>query len=583
VDNAMSGAADKPEEPAVKPAAEPAEEPAVAPEEPAAELVEEPADKPEELAAELAAELVESEAALEAPPPSTAGGAAIVVPLTVAVVALLVYVRTLMPGIAFGDWGEMATVPHVLGVAHPTGYPTYIVMAWLAELLPIGSVAFRANLLSAVYVTITLATISLISLRLGVRPVIAIAGALATGAVGTVWAAATASEVNPLHLMFVALIAHRALVWADRRKRSDLAIGGLLIGLALGNHLLMLFVAPFVVLFVLWAGRRELLARPWLLLLAAAAILVGLSVYIYIPLAALRNPPLPYNHPTTLDGVIWLVTGTQFRGQFDFLASEGPGDFTAALPTLWSLLLERATIVVPVLAAAGLARLTWRRPAFGLMCIGILVISVYIWANYLELEHYLLVPWLIMGIGASVGLEGVARLIESAFRRAIEALPALDAGRLSSAVVGSAGLAFVVALGGLNWSTADLSADLTGPTYVDAVFSRLPQNAAILSYWDASTPLWYGQHVEGRRPDVLIVDDTNIVYENWGTREARIASLICSRPVFIERLDPADLDSTRAAYQLKPFLSVFVAAGGPSAAANIEIYQVLPLASNPCP
>ena len=149
-----------------------------------------------------------------------------------------------MPGIAFGDWGEMATVPHVLGVAHPTGYPTYIVMAWLAELLPIGSVAFRANLLSAVYVTITLATISLISLRLGVRPVIAIAGALATGAVGTVWAAATVSEVNPLHLMFVALIVHRALVWADGRRRSDLAIGGLLIGLALGNHLLMLFVAP---------------------------------------------------------------------------------------------------------------------------------------------------------------------------------------------------------------------------------------------------------------------------------------------------------------------------------------------------
>ena len=515
--------------------------------------------------------------------PSTARGAAIVVPLTVAVVAVLVYVRTLMPGIAFGDWGEMATVPHVLGVAHPTGYPTYIVMAWLAELLPIGSVAFRANLLSAVYVTITLATISLISLRLGVRPVIAIAGALATGAVGTVWAAATVSEVNPLHLMFVALIVHRALVWADRRRPSDLAIGGLLIGLALGNHLLMLFVAPFVVLFVLWAGRRELLARPWLLLVAGVTILLGLSVYVYIPLAALRNPPLPYNHPTTLDGVIWLVTGTQFRGQFDFLAPEGPADFIAALPSLWSLLLERATIVVPVLAAAGLVRLTWRRPAFGLMCIGIMVISMYIWANYLELEHYLLVPWLIIGIGASVGAEGAARLIEGAFRRTIEALPAPDAERLSGALVGTAGLAFVLALGGLNWSTADLSADLTGSTYVNAVFTNLPENAAILSYWDASTPLWYGQHVEGRRPDVLIVDDTNIVYENWGTREARIASLICSRPVFIERLDPAELDPTRAAYQLRPFLSVFVAAGGPSAAANVEIYQVLPLASNPCP
>ncbi|MGH2464532.1 MAG: protein O-mannosyl-transferase family, partial [Candidatus Limnocylindrales bacterium] len=455
------------------------------------------------------------------------------VALTVAVAAILVYLRTLMPGVAFGDWGEMATVPHVLGVAHPTGYPTYIVMAWLAELLPIGSVAFRANLLSAIYVTVTLATLGLISVRLGVRPVIAIAGALATGAIGTVWAAATVSEVNPLHLMFVALIIHRALVWADLRRRSDLAIGGLLVGLALGNHLLMLFVAPFVAVFVVWAGRRDFLARPWLLLVAAATIVVGLTVYVYIPLAALRNPPLPYNHPTTLDGVIWLVTGTQFRGQFDFLAARGPGDFVAALPTLWSLLLERATIVVPVMAALGLGRLTWRRPAFGLMCIGILAVSVYIWANYLELEHYLLVPWLILGIGASVGGEGAARLIERTFRRRLDALPAMDAARLSGLVVGTAGLAFVVVLGGLNWSAADLSADLTGPTYVDAVFSHLPQGAAILSYWDASTPLWYGQHVEGRRSDVLIVDDTNIVYEGWGTRENRIATLICQRPVFI--------------------------------------------------
>ena len=50
-----------------------------------------------------------------------------------------------MPGIAFGDWGEMQTVPHVLGVAHPTGYPTYILLAWLAELVPLGSIALAAR------------------------------------------------------------------------------------------------------------------------------------------------------------------------------------------------------------------------------------------------------------------------------------------------------------------------------------------------------------------------------------------------------------------------------------------------------
>src|SRR6059036_3522143 len=127
---------------------------------------------------------------------------------TVGIVALAVYVRTLMPGMAFGDWGEMQTVPHILGIAHPTGYPTYILLAWLAQLAPVGSIAFRANLLSALFVSGALVVTVLILLRLGIRPVIAVACALVLGAVGTVWSVATVSEVNPLHLLFVAVLIH---------------------------------------------------------------------------------------------------------------------------------------------------------------------------------------------------------------------------------------------------------------------------------------------------------------------------------------------------------------------------------------
>ena len=129
--------------------------------------------------------------------------------------ALLVYLRTLLPGIAFGDWGEMQTVPHVLGVAHPTGYPTYVLLAGSPSSSRSGAVAFRLNLLSALLVAAALATVGAIAGRLGVRPLLAIAGALALGVVGTVWAAATVAEVNPLHLFFCALLLHRAVVWED--------------------------------------------------------------------------------------------------------------------------------------------------------------------------------------------------------------------------------------------------------------------------------------------------------------------------------------------------------------------------------
>ena len=209
-------------------------------------------------------------------------------PAVVGGIALLVYLRTLLPGLAFGDWGEMQTVPHILGVAHPTGYPTYILLAWLTELVPIGSVAFRSNVLSAVLVAASLATATAIAGRLGVRPLVAVAAGLGLGAVGTIWAAATVAEVNPLHLLLCALLIHRALVWEARRATVDLVLGGLLVGLAVGNHLLTLFVAPFIVLFVAWVGRRELLARPWLVVPAVLALVLGLSVYAYIPIAASR-------------------------------------------------------------------------------------------------------------------------------------------------------------------------------------------------------------------------------------------------------------------------------------------------------
>jgi hypothetical protein len=337
---------------------------------------------------------------------------------------------------------------------------------------------------------------------------------------------------------------------------------------------------------VLWVGRREILARPWILLAAGGATLLGLMVYLYIPIAASRSPALPYNHPVTLDAVWWLVSGTQFRGQFDFLSAAGPGRFIDSLPSLWNLLVSRATPILPILGLGGLVVLLWRRPAFGLMSIAILVLGLYVWANYLELEHYLLVPWLILGIGAAVALDAIADGVAAGLSMA-------GIGRAGSAGVGSAvggvgiavgGVALVLALllGLTNWRAADRSGDLSGSEYVDSILTMLPQNAAILSEWDASTPLWHGQQVLGLRPDVLVVDDTNIVYDGWVTRERRIESLICERPVFMIRLSDRDLVPTEQEFKVTPFLSVRVAYGGPSAAAARDVVRVEPLDPSTC-
>ncbi len=486
----------------------------------------------------------------------------------VGLIAAVIYARTLLPGMAFGDWGEMQTVPHVLGVAHPTGYPTYIVIGWIAQLVPVGSVPFRANLLSALLVAGALAVLVLILMRLGVRPMVAVAGALALGAVRTVWSVATVAEVNPLHLLFVSLLVHRAMVWADDRRPRDLVILSLLVGLAAGNHLLTLFVAPFIVTFAMWIGRAEIAARPSVLARMAAAVLLGLSTYLYIPIAAAQMPPLAYNRPVTIEALVWLVSGTQFREQFDFLAAGGSAEFVGSLGSLWSTLGRTGTPPLAGLGVAGLLLLVWTRRAIGLMCIGILIATIYVWATYLRLEHYLLVVWLVLAIGATFAVGSVARALD----RRLSGSRFLPVGP----ILPIAYLAFAIALTAANWQPSDRSSDHTAPTYADQVFAALPANAAILTEWDVSTPLWHAQLVRDRRLDVLIVDDTNIVFEGWRSREQRIASLICERPVFIIRLRDRALVATRARYRLEQFLTVRVAVGGPSAVATREVYRIQP-------
>ena len=75
-------------------------------------------------------------------------------PLATAGVALALAASTLMPDVSFWDTAEFQTVAPVLGTAHSPGYPTYVILGWLANLLlaPFGEPAFRMNLFSALCV-----------------------------------------------------------------------------------------------------------------------------------------------------------------------------------------------------------------------------------------------------------------------------------------------------------------------------------------------------------------------------------------------------------------------------------------------
>src|SRR5262245_10691515 len=63
---------------------------------------------------------------------------------------LALYISTLAPGVVFGDPAEYTFVPHIWGISHPPGYAFITVLGGIWQrLIPIGTIAYRANLLSA--------------------------------------------------------------------------------------------------------------------------------------------------------------------------------------------------------------------------------------------------------------------------------------------------------------------------------------------------------------------------------------------------------------------------------------------------
>src|SRR5918911_2452260 len=89
------------------------------------------------------------------------------------------YIGTLAPTVLpYGapdtlDSPMLQTAVPVLGVGHPTGYPTYMMLTHLFTYLPIGDPAYRTNLASAVYGVAAVIVVYLAGLRIARRAVAA--------------------------------------------------------------------------------------------------------------------------------------------------------------------------------------------------------------------------------------------------------------------------------------------------------------------------------------------------------------------------------------------------------------------------
>jgi len=414
------------------------------------------------------------------------------------------YATTLAPGVDFWDTGEMQTVPYVLGIAHPTGFPLFIVIGWaFSHAVPLGDVARRLSLFSA-----TASALAAWLLFVFVRDrtkstAVGLAAALTFAAGDVVWTRAIRAEVHDVALAFTALgltAAARAGATASARA---LTLAALALGLALAVHPVALLALPAALAFAWPAAIRSARSAPQALG-ALTALAAPLLLYAYVPLRSAYvearglDPGgalgiaggafFDYGAPSTPRAFATYVTGATFRPGEAFVSFASAGGMHRALALAQSVLFREFGVVTLAFALVGFGVLAVRerRIAAGvaLLACGALAFVPNFSVESDALRYALPALWMLAAC-AAVGVDWLARAIVPA---SVRATPVIAACALVAAAVPQ-----------MPRAARDVAHDRA---YDDAraeariVAARTVDGSLVVATWAYATPLAYAAYVE---------------------------------------------------------------------------------------
>jgi 4-amino-4-deoxy-L-arabinose transferase-like glycosyltransferase len=463
---------------------------------------------------------------------------------------LIVYLLTRAPVVQFIDSGELAVVCQTLGIAHPTGYPLYTLLGRLFCLIPLQDVIFRVNLMSLLFTCLSSVILFLALLIIGrdflqgtdgrSRFVIwaALLASLIFSFTPTMWSQATSNEVYSLNVLFYTLIILLVLLWRTRRKpQAGERISFLLAfvyGLSFGNHMSTVLLLP-AILFISIDTLGKRLFTPRRILFILSLFLLGLSIYVFLPIRSAQNPVMDWGNPESWATFKRHVTGWQYQV---WMFAQSAEELGGNLANFIKLFFHQFPIYLLPLSLVGI----WR---IFVCCRRILVFLLVVFlANILyginygipDIDPYFLGSFLANAIFIGTGLHFVFQIIANR--------------RIRKGLVHGILALFVLSpliLLKNHYFEANRSGDYFGQDFASNIMRSVKKDAIILTnVWDHYSPWLYLRFVELKRPDVNYLD-TELCRRSWYFDYVRQS--------YVDLYHPSENEIKRFLKEVQPFES----------------------------
>ncbi len=488
---------------------------------------------------------------------------------------LMVYFTTMAPTVGQHDTFEFQVLSYQLGIAHPTGYPLYVMLGKLFTFLPVGNVAYRVNISSALFGSSSVVLLYGVIKLLTRDCCASLLAALSFGFSFAFWSQAVEAEVYALNALFVCAICYLVLLipltTGVRGPHLDISLGirreglcpslhpalnstqtmlvvaAFVYGLSLTHHRTMLLLLPAIVAYLILMRSWQLLSLRGLLATGVAFLTPLVLVHVYIPLRWWQIHGEALAWPQFSD----LVLGRQFAAalRWDALFRDSHRIAIAGRTFL-------DQYPSPALALAGVGilgllsrrslrwvRAGWREGVFLLLALGAYLLfglSYYV----PDVSLFLIPSYAVIAIGIGLGASEVRKILGKLLHHTAKgAAPTIQA-QLPSAVTVT--LVALVPLS-LVWSNLPRVDKSDAYEWYEwgryALRSDLPAGSVILADSEKMAPLHYLQRVEGLRADT----ETAVFGDEQTNRAELHRHLRQGRTVFLARFLPG----LESAYHLR--------------------------------